>query len=243
MRLKFKYQASFIWIWFLFSTTCMNKTPRNKQAFWETCIHNCSCMMSNGFACCCFFLVFLASWDSLCWTFTLESCTESFTTAPIPQTVRQDRSGSSTHEYAAAESWFYVAMWTLFALTVTLRRRRERKWPAALQRARSRSWRPVRLATPSSIGTATSCDLSSLPVILWLNAMPQGQGGVRVGTGRGTEQQHPTPLLKRAIEKRSRKGRVQSTTQPCWNNLYFHNSLTVFILDQKIGGGGKKKLC
>lgn len=89
--------------------------------------------------------------------------------------------------------FYYEMLHFWFNLTVVLRRRRKR-WPAILQRARSRSWHQARPATPSSDGTVTSCDLSSPAGILRLNVTPRGQGGVRVGSrqrDRRVNTQHP----------------------------------------------------
>lgn len=198
-----------------------------------------------------FLPVSLANWDSSCWTFTLESSTESFTTALTPRTARPDRSDSSSTT-ESPKTGLATSCETWPVCCELFRRRREEKRPAALQRARSRSWRPARLGTPSSAGTATSCDLNGLPVILWLNATPQGSGrGLGLGRASGTEQQHPTPLLKRETSrregwrKRRRKRRtgVQSTTQPCWNNLYFHNSFTYNFYFGSKGKGGYRRKC
>lgn len=79
--------------------------------------------------------------------------------------------------YRVLKSCFCFSYVRLDCLNLAHRRRREEMWQAAPQGAHSRSWRPARPATPSSDGTATSCDLNSLPVILWLNATPRGQGG------------------------------------------------------------------
>ena len=68
--------------------------------------------------------------------------------------------------YRVLKSCFCFCYVRLDCLNLPHRRRREERWQAALQGAHSRSWRPARLATPSSHGTATSCDLNSLPVIL-----------------------------------------------------------------------------
>lgn len=94
---------------------------------------------------------------------------------PTDTTPRQVRQQCHPCEIITGWVWLcHVKFWIWF---LTLRRRQEKKWPAAPQRVHSRSWRPARLATPSSFETETSCDLNSLPAILWLNATPQGLGG------------------------------------------------------------------
>lgn len=185
------------------------------------------------------FLVSLANWNSLFWTFTLVSFTESSTTGPTPRTARLDRlvTGGSRVAFFRGSSG---KIWPFVSNPISsLRRRRAEKQPAVLQRARSRSWHPARHATPSSAETVTSCDLNGLP-LTQCHAPGSGRG-LGLGQASGTEQQHPTPLLKKKKKKettrRKKNGRrrVESMTQPCWANLYFHNTFTIFILNQKRG--------
>ena len=135
--------------------------------------------------------------------------------------------------------WLSIIMCVLTVCSGVPRRRREGRRPAAPRRARSRSWRPARLATPSSTGAATSCDLNSLSEILWLNATPQGrgEGGVRVGTGQRDRTATPNTLTEERMKRRNSP----------WHNhvgityIFITLSCTIFILDQK--EGGKKKMC
>lgn len=58
-----------------------------------------------------------------------------------------------------------------------------------------------------------------------IGATASGQGG---GSG-GTEQQHPNTLTEEEQHEEEagdsrEEGGFQSTTQPCWDNLYFHKS-------------------
>lgn len=190
----------------------------------------------------------LANWNSLFWTFTPVSFTESSTTGPTPRTARLDRlvTGGSRVGFFRGGSG---KIWPFVSNPISsLRRRRAEKQPAVLQRARSRSWHPARHATPSSAETATSCDLNGLPVT---QCHAPGSGrGLGLGQASGTEQQHPTPLLKRKKKKKRRRGerRTGGGEWSPWHNhvgltyIFITLSHTIFILNQK-RGWAKEEQC
>lgn len=92
---------------------------------------------------------------------------------------------------------------------------------------------------------------------------PGVREGVRVGTGQRDRTATPNTLTEeRKIdveeeeeeeeeneeegekEEREEESRgAQSMTQPCWNNLYFHNSFTYNFYFGLKGRGLKKEMC
>lgn len=190
------------------------------------------------------FLVSLANWNSLFWTFTLVSFTESSTTGPTPRTARLDRlvTGGSRVAFFRGSSG---KIWPFVSNPISsLRRRRAEKQPAVLQRARSRSWHPARHATPSSAETVTSCDLNGLP-LTQCHAPGSGRG-LGLGQASATEQQHPTPLLKKKKKKKRRRGerRTGGGEWSPWHNhvglTYIFITLSQFLFWIKNVGGLKR---
>lgn len=138
------------------------------------------------------------------------------------------------------------------------RMRWKEKWRAVLQTAHSRSWHRARPATPSSEGTAMSCDTPQKALQRSCDSMPRPgvrEGGLGLGQASGTEQLTPDTLTGEIeLDTRKRTERIktkQTTTRtqskgvcsPRRNNLYFHNSFTYsFYFEWKEEGGIKKTM-
>lgn len=77
--------------------------------------------------------------------------------------------------------------------------------------------------------------------------MPRGQGGgLGLVQADGTDQQHPTPLLKREMEEKKNR-RIREEYSP-WRNhvgityIFITVSRTIFILEKEKEGGKEKRV-
>ena len=152
--------------------------------------------------CYCFLVFFagsLASWDSLCWIFTLENFTESFTMVLTPQTPRLDRSDSSIHVsslrigFAISQLiWWSCSKFDLYPQEETGGEAASSPPESSFQK----------LAPSETRYTILRRDRDELwPLRPFSDPVTQchapGSGrGLGLGQAGGTQQQHPTPLLK-----------------------------------------------
>lgn len=148
---------------------------------------------------CLFFTVFLVSWGSLCWTFTPENYIENFTMALTPQTAHLDRSVRSAVTMKVTGCWFAMSCATTLCECEFLYQ--EETGGEVASSPPESSFQ--KLAPSETRYTILSRDRDELwPEQPSSNPLTQchapGSGRMLgLGQASGTEQQHPTPLLKR----------------------------------------------
>lgn len=152
-----------------------------------------------------FIPVSLANWDSLCWTFTPESYTESFIMVLTPRTARLDRSRQQCYHYEITGSWFCYVMWSL-----TDFHPQEETGGEVASSPPDSSFQ--KLAPSETRYTILNRDRDELwpqqpsgDPVTQCHAPGSGRG-LGLGQASGTEQQHPTPLLKREMEEENEEG-------------------------------------
>lgn len=151
-----------------------------------------------------FFPVWKVSWDSLCWTFTPESFTESFITAPTPQTARLDRSHRSALSRKSLLVGLLCVMWDL-TVWIAVSLPQEETGAEVASSPPESSFQ--KLAPSETRYTILRRDRDELwpqqppsDPVTQCHALGSGRG-FGWGQASGTEQQHPTPLLKRRMEE------------------------------------------